>query len=132
MEYSSTSTYSQKMLHSIYYSSVPPLPIPKHYQKEWSLSHISVTIQQDFGRIVPPKIQRRRQSRELRKKYVFLCSMIQTMSTTAEDVVIEWGQNNSLGSGGAVSPPAGPGQSPVGVQGEKPPEAQRFSQIQPD
>ena len=44
-------------------------------------------------------------------------------TTTAEGVVIGWGQNNSLGSGGAVSPPAGPGA--------KPPEAQRFSQIQP-
>ena len=26
-----------KMLHSIYYFSVPPLPIPKNYQKEYSL-----------------------------------------------------------------------------------------------
>ena len=34
MEYSSSSTYSQKMLHSIHYSSIPPLPIPKNYQKE--------------------------------------------------------------------------------------------------
>ena len=53
-------------------------------------------------------------------------------TTTAEGVVIGWGQNNSLGSGGAVSPPVGPGQSPGGVQGAKPPEAQQFSQIQPD
>ena len=37
MEYSSSSTYSRKMLHSIYDSSVPPLPIPKNYQKEYSL-----------------------------------------------------------------------------------------------
>ena len=33
MECSSSSTYSQKMLHSIYYSSIPPLPIPKNYQR---------------------------------------------------------------------------------------------------
>ena len=32
MEYSSSSTYSQKMLHSIYYSSIPPLPIPENHQ----------------------------------------------------------------------------------------------------
>ena len=42
MEYSSSSTYSQKMLHSIYYSSIPPLPIPKNYQKECSLSVLVV------------------------------------------------------------------------------------------
>ena len=30
---------------------------------------------------------------------------------------------NSWGFGGAVSPPAGPGQRPVGVRGAKPPEA---------
>ena len=38
MENSSSSTYSQKMLHSIYHSSIPPLPIPKYYQKECNLS----------------------------------------------------------------------------------------------
>ena len=37
MEYYSSSNYSQKMLHSIYYSSIPPLPIPKNYRKEYSL-----------------------------------------------------------------------------------------------
>ena len=42
-------------------------------------------------------------------------------STTAEDVVIGWGQNNSLGSGGAVSPSAGPGQSPGGGPGGEAP-----------
>ena len=45
-------------------------------------------------------------------------------ATMAEGVVIGWGQNNSLGSGDALSPQR--------VQGAKPPEAQRFSQIQPD
>ena len=39
MEYSSSSTYSQRMLHSIYYSSILPLPIPKNYQKEFSLKY---------------------------------------------------------------------------------------------
>ena len=29
MEFSSSSAYSEKLLHSIYYSSVPPFPIPK-------------------------------------------------------------------------------------------------------
>ena len=28
---------SHKILHSIYYSSIPPLPIPANYQKEYSL-----------------------------------------------------------------------------------------------
>ena len=37
MEYFSSFAYSQKFLHSIYYSSIPPLPIPKNYQKECSL-----------------------------------------------------------------------------------------------
>ena len=37
MEYSSSSTYSQKLSHSMYYSSFPPLPIPKKCQKECSL-----------------------------------------------------------------------------------------------
>ena len=37
MDYSSSSTYSQKMLHCMYYSSIPPLPVPKNYQKECSL-----------------------------------------------------------------------------------------------
>ena len=34
--------------------------------------------------------------------------------TTAKGVVIGWGQNNSLGSGGAVRPPSGPGGGPAG------------------
>ena len=37
MEYSSGCTYSQKILRSIYYSAIPPPPIPKNYQKECSL-----------------------------------------------------------------------------------------------
>ena len=36
-EYSSSSTYSQKMLHFIYYSFILPLPIPENYRKEYSL-----------------------------------------------------------------------------------------------
>ena len=39
MGYFSSFTYSQKMLHSIYCSSIPPLPIPENYQKECSLSY---------------------------------------------------------------------------------------------
>ena len=42
---------------------------------------------------------------------------------TAEDVVIRWGQNNSLGAGGTVNPPAGPGQSPGGGPGGEAPES---------
>ena len=38
MEHSSSSTYSQKLSHSIYYSSIPSLPIPKNRQKGCSLS----------------------------------------------------------------------------------------------
>ena len=38
MEYPSSSTYSQNMLHSISYSSIPPLLIPKNYQTECSIS----------------------------------------------------------------------------------------------
>ena len=38
MKYPSSSTYSQKMLHSIYYSCIPSLHIPKTYQKECSVS----------------------------------------------------------------------------------------------
>ena len=44
MEYSSSSTYSQKMLHSIHYSSIPPLPIPKNYQREYSLRRKMVSL----------------------------------------------------------------------------------------
>ena len=32
-----------------------------------------------------------------------------------------------LGSGSTLSPPAGPGQSPAGVQGAKPPQAVEVS-----
>ena len=38
MEYTSSSACSQTLLHSIYYSSIPPLPIPKNCQKECSLN----------------------------------------------------------------------------------------------
>ena len=38
MEYSSSSTYSQKVLHSIYYFSISPLPIPRNYRKECSVN----------------------------------------------------------------------------------------------
>ena len=38
MEYSSSSTYSQKLSHSIYYSCLPPRSIPQNYQKECSLN----------------------------------------------------------------------------------------------
>ena len=38
MEYLSSFTYSQKMLHSIYYSSIPPLLFLKNHQKECSVS----------------------------------------------------------------------------------------------
>ena len=41
MEYSSSSTYSPKVLHSIYYSSIPPLPVPKNYQKECIIRYFS-------------------------------------------------------------------------------------------
>ena len=63
MEYSPSSTYSKKMLRSIYYSSIPPLPIPKNYQKECSLilpsltklspAHNCVTrVTQDFATVI--------------------------------------------------------------------------------
>ena len=34
------------MLHSIYYFSIPPLPIPKNYQKEYSHSFFSFVFQE--------------------------------------------------------------------------------------
>ena len=40
VEYSSSSTYSQKLLHSIYYSSVLPLLIPKSCRKECGLKSV--------------------------------------------------------------------------------------------
>ena len=52
MEYSSSSTYSQKTLHSIYYSSIPPLPIPKNRQKECSLSGLNSDYKEYFPGIV--------------------------------------------------------------------------------
>ena len=44
MDYSSSSIYSQKMLHSIYYSSTLALPIPKNYQKECGLNHDTIKV----------------------------------------------------------------------------------------
>ena len=41
MEYSSSSTHFQKMLHSIDYPSIPRFLIPKNHQQECGLSFVS-------------------------------------------------------------------------------------------